>query len=67
VNNKMAVRSAIGSLYGVAILISIFAGGLVPVLIVGAVVAAIAYRFTAGGSAGGPGRQRNRNRNRDRS
>lgn len=69
-SNPNVARGAVSSLYAAAILISIFAGGLVPVLIVGAIVSAIAYtaiaRSARGASVDG-GRQRNRNRNRDRS
>jgi hypothetical protein len=64
VTTTNALRSGIASLYGIAILISIFAGGFIWVLNVGAVVAALAYRFTAGGAPAGAGRNRQRNRNR---
>jgi hypothetical protein len=56
-------------LYGVAIVISIFTGGLVPVLIAGAIVVGASYSvFSRGRMTPGAGRnrQRNRNRNRDR-
>jgi hypothetical protein len=54
-------------LYAAAIVIAIFAGGLVPVLIVGAIVVGLAYSvFSRGRVAPGVGRMRNRNRNRAR-
>jgi hypothetical protein len=66
VNSKTAARSAIASLYGLAIVISIFTGGFIWVVIVGAIVAGFAYRFTAGGPTPGVGRNRQRNRQRNR-
>jgi hypothetical protein len=69
-SNPNVARGAVSSLYAAAIVISIFVGGLVPVLIAGAIISAIAYtaiaRSTRGAGVEG-GRQRNRNRNRDRS
>lgn len=52
-------------LYAAAIVISLFTGGLVPVLIVGAVIVGLAYSvFARGRLAPGAGRNRNRNRAR---
>lgn len=54
-------------LYGVAIVVSIFTGGLVPVLIAGAIVVGLSYSvFSRGRMTPGAGRNRQRNRNRDR-
>jgi hypothetical protein len=63
--NVNAIRGALGTLYAVAIIIALFVGGLIPVIIVGAILLGLSYRF--GPRAVGTGRQRNRNRNRDRS
>jgi hypothetical protein len=58
----------IPAFYGLALVISIFAGGFVWVAIIGAVVCSILYSAVARASRqSGEGRQRNRNRNRDRS
>jgi hypothetical protein len=67
VTTKNAARSAIAGLYGLAIVISIFTGGFIWVVIVGAIVAGFAYRFTAGSPEPGVGRNRQRNRQRNRS
>ncbi len=62
------IRTGLSSLYGIAIVVAIFTGGLIPVLIIGAVaVAGLSTILTRGGPApGDPGRQRNRNRYRNR-
>jgi hypothetical protein len=55
-------------LYGVAIVVAVFVGGLVPVLIAGAIVVGVSYSiFSRGRMIPGAGRDRQRNRNRNRS
>jgi hypothetical protein len=62
------IRIAAGTLYAVAVLASVFAGGLVWVAIIGAILLSMVYTYTRGSLTGATGgRQRNRNRNRDRS
>jgi hypothetical protein len=58
---------AAGTLYAAAVLASIWAGGLVWVAIIGAILLSVVYTSVRTGRAGaGVGRQRNRNRNRNR-
>jgi hypothetical protein len=66
VSSTTAARSAIAGLYGLAIVVSIFTGGFIWVVIVGAIVAGFAYRFAAGPPTPGAGRNRQRNRQRNR-
>ena len=67
-STRNLIRYAAGTIYAVAVVIAIFVGGLIPVIIVGAILLAIVYTFLAMTASGrtGPGRERNRNRNRDR-
>ena len=51
-------------LYGIAVLASVFAGGLVYVAIIGALLLSLFYTAIIRGGRGAGGRNRNRNRNR---
>lgn len=48
-NSIHRIRAAAGTVYALAILISIFAGGLVWVAIIGAVLLSLFYTLTRGG------------------
>jgi hypothetical protein len=63
---RRMARYVLPSLYGIALIVGIIAGGFVWVAVVGAVVLSILYTAIARGGGGG-GRDRQRNRNRDRS
>ncbi len=63
-STRNRLRMGVGTLYALAIVVSLFAGGLVWVAIIGAVLSGLAYSRLGGWSGGG--RNRNRNRNRDR-
>jgi len=67
-HNRNLIRYVAGTLYAVAILVALFVGGLIPVIIVGAILLAMVYTGLniAGRSSQGPGRERNRNRDRNR-
>ena len=65
--NPIRIPQLLTLLYGVAIVVAIFAGGLVPVLIAGAIVVGVSYSvFSRGRMTPGAGRDRQRNRNRNR-
>jgi len=65
-NTRNLIRYLAGTLYAVAILIAIFVGGLLPVIIVGAILLAMVYTGLNIASRGSQGEGRERNRNRDR-
>jgi hypothetical protein len=62
---RRAALYLIPALYGVALVIGIFAHAFVPIAVIGALVTSVLYGAVARASAG-PGRGRNRNRNRNR-
>jgi hypothetical protein len=64
---RRTARYVLPPLYGVALIIGIFAHAFVIVAVVGAVVLSILYTAVARGGGGpGTGRDRQRNRNRGR-
>jgi hypothetical protein len=63
---NVRIAGIAGAIYAAAIIVSIFVGGLVPVLIGGALLVGLAYRLAAGGGEPRGGRQRNRDRSRSR-
>jgi hypothetical protein len=62
---NVRVASLAGLVYVIAIVVALFTSGLVPVLVVGALLVGLVYRMAAGnGGTTREPRQRNRNRNR---
>ncbi|MES1248665.1 MAG: hypothetical protein ABUS54_13435 [Actinomycetota bacterium] len=67
-STRTRTLAAAGSIWVVAMVVGLIAGGFVWIAIVGAVVmAALSTAFRGGPASGGRQRNRNRNRNRDRS
>jgi hypothetical protein len=60
------IRIGAAPLFAIAVVVSVFTGGVVWVAVIGGILLSMVYTYARGGLAGGRQRNRNRNRNRNR-